>query len=186
MRILFITSNKGKVKEAKTYLSPLGVEVLQRQIDYPEIQANTLEEVVEFGVMWLKDYLDEPFFIDDSGLFIEALNGFPGVYSAYIYKTLGNEGILKLMNEIKNRKAYFKSVIGYYDGRVHVFTGITRGHIINEKRGNYGFGFDPIFLPENSNKTFAEMQTEEKNRISHRGMALAEFARWLKENFKKE
>ncbi|RLF79665.1 non-canonical purine NTP pyrophosphatase, partial [Thermococci archaeon] len=72
MRVLFITSNKGKVKEAKTYLSPLGVEVLQRQIAYPEIQANTLEEVVEFGVMWLKDYLDEPFFIDDSGLFIEA------------------------------------------------------------------------------------------------------------------
>ncbi|MCD6189401.1 MAG: XTP/dITP diphosphatase [Thermococcus sp.] len=186
MRLVFVTSNKGKVEEVKKYLSPLGVEIVQRNIKYPEIQANTLEDVVAFGVSWLKEHIDEPFFIDDSGLFIESLKGFPGVYSAYVYKTLGNEGILKLMEGINDRRAYFKSVIGYYDEELHVFTGVVHGKIIDEKRGSKGFGFDPIFMPEGYNKTFAEMETEEKNKISHRGLALKEFTRWLKENLKKD
>lgn len=185
MRMIFVTSNKGKLDEVRSYLSPLGIEVIQKKVEYPEIQANTLEEVVTFGINWLKDYFDQPFFIDDSGLFIEAFHGFPGVYSAYIYKTLGNEGVLKLMAGLKNRKAYFKSVIGYYDGELHLFKGIVYGKIINQKRGEHGFGFDPIFLPDGSTKTFAEMATSEKNKISHRGRALTEFARWLKENLKK-
>ncbi|USS41197.1 XTP/dITP diphosphatase [Thermococcus aggregans] len=186
MRLVFVTSNKGKVEEVKKYLSPLGVEIVQKNIEYPEIQANTLEEVVTFGINWLKERIDEPFFIDDSGLFIESLKGFPGVYSAYVYKTLGNEGILKLMEGANDRRAYFKSVIGYYDGELHMFTGVVHGKITNEKRGNKGFGFDPIFMPEGYSKTFAEMKTEEKNKISHRGLALKEFAQWLKENLKKD
>lgn len=182
VEIVFITSNKGKVDEAQEYFAPMGVKIIQRKIEYPEIQAKELEEVVEFAIKWIKDKLDKPFFIDDSGLFIEALNGFPGVYSAYVFKTLGNEGILKLMDGVKNRKAYFKSVIGYYDGEIHIFEGIVDGRIGYEKRGNLGFGFDPIFIPEGFNKTFAEMTTEEKNKISHRGKAFASFSKWLKEN----
>jgi len=182
VEIVFITSNKGKVKEAQKYFRPLGIKIIQKKIEYPEIQANELEDVVRFALNWLKDQISKPFFIDDSGLFIDALNGFPGVYSAYVFKTLGNDGILKLMRGVRNRNAYFKSVVGYYDGNIHIFTGVVRGKIHHEKRGHFGFGFDPIFIPEGFNKTFAEMTTEEKNKISHRSRALAAFSKWLKEN----
>ena len=184
MRLAFITSNPGKVEEAKRYFEPLGVEIYQLKMEYPEIQADTLEEVARFGVEWLGKRLDVPFFLDDSGLFIDALNGFPGVYSAYVYRTLGIDGILKLMKGVKNRNAHFRSVIAYWDGEVHLFTGRVDGEIINEKRGSGGFGFDSIFVPEGFTRTFAEMTTEEKNLISHRGRALKAFAEWLKENLK--
>ncbi|ASJ15994.1 non-canonical purine NTP pyrophosphatase [Thermococcus chitonophagus] len=184
MKIFFITSNPGKVKEASSLLKPLGIEVEQLKFPYPEIQADSLEEVVEFGIRWLKDKVSKPFFIEDSGLFIEALEGFPGVYSAYVYRTIGLDGILKLMEGIENRRAYFKSVIGYYDGKVHIFVGKVYGKISHEKKGTQGFGYDPIFVPDGYDKTFAEMTTEEKNAISHRGKALKEFHRWLKENLK--
>jgi XTP/dITP diphosphohydrolase len=182
MRIAFVTSNPGKVEEARTYFEPLGIEVYQLHFPYPEIQADTLEEVAEYGVKWLSERLNLPFFLDDSGLFIEALRGFPGVYSAYVYKTLGYEGILKLLEGIEKREAYFKSVVAYWDGEVHMFSGRVDGEITREPRGSGGFGFDPIFRPHGFDKTFAEMTTEEKNKISHRGRALKAFAEWLKEN----
>ncbi|WP_461863091.1 XTP/dITP diphosphatase [Thermococcus sp.] len=182
MKMIFVTSNRGKVREAERYFSPMGVKIIQMKVEYPEIQADSLEEVAEFGIRWLKDRLDAPFFLDDSGLFIEALKGFPGVYSAYVYRTLGNDGILKLLEGVENRRAHFKSVVAYYDGELHIFTGKTEGRIIHDKRGRGGFGFDPIFQPEGFTKTFAEMTTEEKNRISHRGKAFRAFSEWLKEN----
>ncbi|NJE05467.1 XTP/dITP diphosphatase [Thermococcus sp. M36] len=184
MRLAFITSNPGKVEEARKYFEPLGVEVYQLRVEYPEIQADTLEEVAEYGVRWLSERVEGPFFLDDSGLFIDALNGFPGVYSAYVYKTLGVDGILKLMEGVENRSAHFRSVIAYWDGEVHLFRGRVDGDIIHERRGSGGFGFDPIFVPRGFNRTFAEMTTEEKNTISHRGRALRAFAEWLKENLK--
>ena len=182
MRLAFVTSNLGKVEEARKYFEPLGVEVYQLRFSYPEIQADTLEEVAEYGARWLAERIDGPFFLDDSGLFVDALNGFPGVYSAYVYKTLGYSGILKLLKGETNRKAHFKSVIAYWDGELHIFTGRVDGEITTGPRGSGGFGFDPVFKPDGFDKTFAEMTTEEKNRISHRGRALRAFAEWLKEN----
>jgi XTP/dITP diphosphohydrolase len=184
MELLFITSNPGKVKEARKYLEPLDMNVKQVNFGYPEIQADTLEEVAEYGAKWLSERIDGPFFLDDSGLFVEALKGFPGVYSAYAYKTLGIRGILKLLEGVENRRAYFKSIVAYWDGKVHLFTGKVEGEITMEPHGRGGFGFDPIFKPSGFERTFAEMTTEEKNRISHRGRALAAFAEWLKENLK--
>ncbi|NJE04220.1 XTP/dITP diphosphatase [Thermococcus sp. MV11] len=184
MRLAFITSNPGKVEEARKYFEPLGVEVYQLKVDYPEIQADTLEEVAEYGARWLAERLDGPFFLDDSGLFIDALNGFPGVYSAYVYRTLGVDGILKLMEGVEDRRAHFRSVIAYWDNELYLFTGRVEGEITREKRGTMGFGFDPIFKPTGFEETFAEMTTDEKNRISHRGRALKAFAEWLKENLK--
>ncbi|WP_456421801.1 XTP/dITP diphosphatase [Thermococcus sp.] len=182
MRLAFITSNPGKVEEAREYFKPLGVEVYQLRIEYPEIQADTLEEVAEYGAKWLAEKIEGPFFLDDSGLFIDALRGFPGVYSAYVYKTLGYLGILKLLEGEMNRSAHFKSVIAYWDGELHIFTGRVDGEITTEPRGKGGFGFDPVFKPRGFDKTFAEMTTEEKNKISHRGRALRAFAQWLREN----
>jgi XTP/dITP diphosphohydrolase len=184
MRLAFVTSNPGKVKEAKKYFEPLGINVYQLKIEYPEIQADTLEEVAEYGLRWLSERIKNPFFLDDSGLFVDALKGFPGVYSAYVYKTIGYEGILKLLQGEKNRRAYFKSVVAYWDGDIHMFTGIVKGEITEKPRGSGGFGFDPVFRPEGFDRTFAEMTTEEKNLISHRGRALRAFATWLKENLK--
>ncbi len=184
MRLAFITSNLGKVEEAKKYFEPLGVKVYQLPVSYPEIQADTLEEVAEYGARWLAERVEGPFFLDDSGLFVEALNGFPGVYSAYVYKTLGYQGILKLLEGETNRRAYFKSVIAYWDDELHIFTGRVDGEITKEPRGSGGFGFDPVFRPDGFDGTFAEMTTEEKNKISHRGRALKAFATWLKENLK--
>ena len=184
MRLAFVTSNPGKIEEARKYFEPLGVEVYQLRFPYPEIQADTLEEVAEYGVKWLAERIDGPFFLDDSGLFINALKGFPGVYSAYVYKTLGIDGILKLLEGVDDRSAYFKSVVAYWDGELHLFKGRVDGEIIREKRGSGGFGFDPVFRPSGFERTFAEMTTEEKNEISHRGRALKAFAEWLKENLK--
>lgn len=184
MRVTFITSNPGKLREAMAYLSPLGIEVHGLKFSYPEIQADSLEEVAAYGVEWLSKRIDGPFFLDDSGLFIDALKGFPGVYSAYVYKTLGVDGILKIMEGVKDRRAHFKSVIAYWDGEVHIFTGRIDGKIALEKRGSRGFGFDPIFIPEGYERTFAEMTTEEKNRISHRGRAFEAFSNWLRARLK--
>ncbi|WP_457750567.1 XTP/dITP diphosphatase [Thermococcus sp.] len=184
MRLAFITSNPGKVEEAQIYLSSFGVEVYQLRVEYPEIQADSLEEVAEYGVKWLAERIAGPFFLDDSGLFIPALKCFPGVYSAYVYKTLGVNGILKLMNGVGDRRAYFKSIIAYWDGDLHIFEGRVDGIITEEPKGSGGFGFDPIFRPSGFDRTFAEMTTGEKNRISHRGRALQGFATWLKENLK--
>jgi XTP/dITP diphosphohydrolase len=184
MRLAFITSNPGKVEEARKYFEPIGIEVHQLRVDYPEIQANTLEEVAEYGARWLAERIDGRFFLDDSGLFIEALRGFPGVYSAYVYKTLGIDGILKLLDGLTDRRAHFESVVAYWDGELHLFSGRVDGEITTERHGSGGFGFDPVFKPTGFERTFAEMTTEEKNEISHRGRALKAFSEWLKENLK--
>ena len=172
--IYFVTSNRHKYEEARKIIP--GIEMLS--ISYPEIQADTLEEVAKFGVEYLKDRIDEKFFIEDSGLFIKSLHDFPGVYSSYVFRTIGNDGILKLMKGIEKREAYFKAIVAFYDGSLHIFEGICHGKISYEKRGS-GFGYDPIFIPAGSDKTFGEMEKEEKNAFSHRGRAIRKLAEYL-------
>ena len=171
-KVYLITGNPGKLKEIKNRLDGLDIELNTLDEDFVEIQADTLEEVVFFGIEHLvkEKGVDLPFIKDDSGLFIDALDGFPGVYSAYIQQTIGNEGILKLMKDRDERGATFKTVMGLHipgEG-VSLFRGEIRGQITNEKRGFFGFGYDPIFTPEGSAHTFAEMTLVEKNQDSHR------------------
>ncbi len=172
----FVTGNKHKYEEVSKILQH---EIKMLHIPYPEIQADSLEEVVEYGINYLKDKIEEPFFIEDSGLFIKELNGFPGVFSSYVFKCIGNKGILKLMEGISDRKAQFMSVIGFYNGRMHLFKGISEGKISKEERGDRGFGYDPIFIPNSSQKTFGEMEIEEKNKFSHRGKAAIKLKQFL-------
>ena len=109
------------------------------------------------------------------------MNGFPGPYSSYVFKTLGNKGIIKLMEGVENRKAYFMAVIAFFDGeKVWTFKGRVDGEIADEIRGDKGFGYDPIFLY--GDKTFAEMG-DEKNEVSHRRRALENFFSWLGKSF---
>ena len=179
--IYFVTGNKGKLLEAQKKFSDLDIKIIQKDIGYPEIQADTLEEVAEFGVKHVAEKLDTTFILEDAGLFIDALKGFPGVYSAYIYKTIGFNGILKLMKDVNDRGAIFRSVYAYKepDSATRFFIGECRGVIAIKDRGSNGFGFDPIFIPDGSTRTFAEMSTEEKNSFSHRGKALEKLYEFL-------
>ena len=177
--LYFITGNSGKFKEAREKLKHIDVELIQANIGYPEIQASDLKEIALFGIDFCSESLKSPFFLEDSGLFIEELNSFPGPYSRYVHETLGNEGILKLLLNSNDRSAYFKSTVGLYMNGPHIFEGVSRGTISNEIRGQGGFGYDPIFVPEGISKTFGEMTTVEKNKYSHRGKSLEIMAKYL-------
>ncbi len=174
-KIFFVTSNKGKFVEAKKKMK----NIEQKRIDYPEIRSENLSEIVVYGIEFLKEKINKPFFIEDSGLFIEVLNGFPGPYSKYVYNKVGCKGILKLMRNEKNRTAIFKSVIGYYDGRINLFEGVCEGKISKRALGKSGFGYDPVFIPKNNDKTFAQMSIQEKNSYSHRGIALTKLVKHI-------
>ncbi len=177
MTIYFISSNPQKVKEIKE-LTAGRIAIQHINHEYPELQLDTIEEVARASANHIRHmkWVKTPFFIEDSGLLIHALNGFPGPFSAFVFDKIGNEGILKLMADIKDRRAVFKTVIAFCSGvneEPRLFTGIVEGRIADSIRGSGGFGYDPIF--EYEGRTFAEMSTEEKNRVSHRGRAFMEF-----------
>jgi XTP/dITP diphosphohydrolase len=181
--IYFITSNKGKVLEAKKKFSNFNIEVSQKDLGYPEIQAESLEEVAKFGVEYIQKKFNQPFILEDAGLFIDTLDGFPGVYSAYVFYRIGCSGILKLLADIDdNRKATFRSVFGYGEpgNKPKLFVGESKGTISKKAVGEHGFGYDPIFIPDGENKTFAQMETEEKNKFSHRGKSLEKLMDYFK------
>lgn len=182
--LYFITSNKGKVIEAEQKFSEINIDIIQKDLGYPEIQSDNLIDVARFGVENIKKRFDKPFILEDAGLFIDILNGFPGVYSAYVYYTIGCRGILKLMNNYKGkeRKACFKSAYAYSDSKeeIKIFQGESIGTISIQELGRNGFGYDPIFIPEGSKKTFAEMEVKEKNNYSHRGKALNKLSDFFK------
>ena len=175
--ITFLTTNSGKFEEASEILGERGIKVEMAEKRYREVQADSLEEVVKYA---LEDLDMENVFIEDAGLFIASLSGFPGVYSSYVYETLGNAGVLKLLEGCKERRAGFRSVIGYRGAgkEVKIFEGEVIGTIHTEVRGSEGFGYDPIFIPEGYTKTFAE-DMKVKNKISHRKVALGALAEYL-------
>ncbi|MFO8051076.1 MAG: XTP/dITP diphosphatase [Thermoplasmatota archaeon] len=183
-KIYMVTTNPGKLKEIKSYLDPIGIDLGLLEETFVEIQADTLEEVVQYGLDRLSEELegDLQLIKDDSGLFIEALGGFPGVYSAYVQRTISNPGILKLMEGADNRKAVFRTVMGYRmkGGGYALFRGECNGAISLEMKGRQGFGYDPIFIPDGEDRSFAEMSVEEKNSVSHRIDALKKLVRYLK------
>lgn len=181
--LFFITSNKGKVHEATEKLRHFGFSVAQKDLGYPEVQADSLEEVAAWGATHVQERFDHPFMLEDAGLFIDALQGFPGVYSKYVFFTIGLEGILRLLGGVENRKAVFRSVYAYSEPRKKpmIVIGETKGFISTKKRGSHGFGYDPIFIPDGTEKTFGEMTVEEKNQYSHRGKALDKLVIALKD-----
>ena len=173
-KIYFITSNKGKVSEAKQKFSEVNINIIQKDLGYPEIQSDSLEEVALFGAEYVQKKFDRPFILEDAGLFIDSLKGFPGVYSAYVYHKIGLSGVLKLLESNKERRATFRSVyaFGKPAEKPLLFIGECKGIISYEEKGSHGFGYDPIFIPHGESKTFAQMETKQKNLISHRGNSL--------------
>ena len=182
--IYFVTGNKNKFAEFENKLKGLEIKSIQKDIGYPEIQSDSLEEVVKFGIEDIKHRFDGSFIIEDAGLFIEALLNFPGVYSKFVFYSIGLDGVLKLLEKTENRKATFRSVFGLYEPnkKSKFFIGECKGHITSEEKGKHGFGYDPIFIPDDTNKTFAEMTIDEKNKYSHRAKALEKLILYLKTN----
>lgn len=178
-KIVFVTGNAGKFREVKAMLEARGIEAIQNTDGYPELQEDDLEPIASYGAKWAAEKLKMPVMVDDSGIFIKALNGFPGPYSAFVEDNLGNSRVLKLMKGETDRRAVFKSVIGYCEPGEEpvVFTGEVEGLIAYEERGTGGFGYDPIF--EYNGRTFGEIGDEEKNKVSHRRRALEKFLEWL-------
>ena len=190
MKILFASQNEHKIKEVSSlvpsHIKILGLSDFSFHEDIPEtretIAGNALQKA-EF----IRDRFKLACFADDTGLFIEALNGEPGVYSARwsMKDDRYTNNIAKALGELKgesNRKAYFKTVIAFIDdnNNEHLFEGRVDGELIESERGSAGFGYDPIFIPEGKHETFAEMSADEKNKISHRGRAMEKFISYLK------
>ena len=163
MQINLITSNLGKVKEFRAILGS-DVRINHIKKEYKELRSDSSEEIARESAKRLAKEMQIPVVVEDSGLFIEALNDFPGTCSSYIHKRIGLKGILKLMENIEDRTCYYKSAVSYCEpGKEAVsFLGEEKGTIAEEIRGNNGFGHDPIFIPEGSEKTYGEMQNCEK------------------------
>ena len=177
--ITFITGNEHKVIEAENIFKDYDIELEHIDLGYMEPQG-TLEEVAEFGAKYASHKLNRPVIVEDAGLFIRALKWFPGTYSHYVQDTLGNQGILKLLNNVPDRYAEFRSVIGYCapNSEPKTFLGKVEGEISVEEKGDLGFAFDPIFYVPSEGKTFGELTTEEKNQFSHRKNSLEQFIKW--------
>ena len=185
MRVLFVTGNQNKVAEAYGILSPLGFYVEQLFIDgkapdLVEPQAEEIEEIAKYkleqavSLTMGTEFENEAVLVEDSGLFIDSLSGFPGPYSSFVKETIGLSGILSLMSGETDRGAEFRAVAAvYFKGKIMTCTGICRGFVSENISGDSGFGYDPIFIPEEANgRTCAQLSPEEKSSISHRGFAL--------------
>jgi len=184
--IFFATNNINKFNEARKVLAEYKIAVGMLRVKTLEIQSESLEEIAKTSVLEAYKRSTLPIIVEDAGLFIGALKGFPGPYAAYVYKTIGNRGLLQLLENVENRKAEFQSAVAYYSAEFKspiCFKGEANGEITKEERkGDHksSFGFDPIFKPANCSKTFAEMSLAEKNKHSHRAEALHKFAEWYK------
>jgi XTP/dITP diphosphohydrolase len=189
MNLVFASNNKHKIQEIKQllpknfHISSLGD--IGCTVDIPETA-----DTIEGNAMLKADYVTQHYqlscFADDSGLEVESLDNAPGVHSARYAGDQKNDedNIDKLLQELKakpNRKAQFKTVIALnIDGEQHLFTGIVTGKIITERKGENGFGYDPVFVADGYDKTFAELSSEEKNQISHRAKAIHQLIDFLK------
>lgn len=159
MQINLVTSNLGKLKEFKIILGN-EIEINHIKKEYRELRSDNPEEIAKESAKRLANELKKPVVVEDSGLFIKALNDFPGTCSSYIHKRIGLKGILKLMENIEDRTCYYKSAVAYCEpaNEPISFFGQEKGTVAKEIRGNCGFGHDPIFIPEGSKNTYGEMQ----------------------------
>lgn len=190
-KILFASHNAGKIAEIKNILAPLGISVVSAaDVTFPDVEetGSTFAENSLLKSQTIAKELGIPCIADDSGLCVDALNGAPGVFSArYAPNRDFDKGIDKLLAEMKNsnnksRKAHFSCVVSlaYPDGRYKLFEGRVDGRIADEKMcGDGGFGYDPVFIPDGYDCSFAQMSKEEKNKISHRGRAMQKFKEYL-------
>lgn len=188
MKLVFASNNKNKIKEIKNQL-PSQIEILSLEdigcnVDIPET-ASTIEGNALLKADYIKRHYGYDCFADDSGLEVDALNAEPGVFSArYAGEPKDDQkNIDKLLSKLEgqtNRKANFKTVITlHYKGQTHHFTGIVNGNITTQRIEDQGFGYDPVFMPDNYDITFAQMPLEQKTTISHRAKAVEQLVNFI-------
>ena len=173
--LYFVSSNKHKYQEVKQILEKFGIDVRFIQAKLLEIQSDSLSDIASAKALDAYSKCKRPLIIEDDALMVDSLGGFPGPYSSYVFDTLGNAGIVRLVK--KKRNAKFYAAVSYCDKKrlPLVFEGTTPGKIAKKISGE-GWGYDPIFIPQGRTKTFAEIS--DKNTLSHRYKALAKFASW--------
>jgi len=179
--VVFATSNRGKLEEARAILAPFGISVEGYDGKGIEIQADTTGEVASYASRWAAKAAGRAVLVEDAGLYVESLNGFPGPYSAYAFKTIGVAGIIALLRPAPRRRtAKFVSSLAYCEplGEPVLFEGSAFGAIATRPKGTNGFGFDPIFVPHGGRKTFGELTIDEKSAVSHRADSMKKFAEW--------
>ncbi len=187
IEFFFATENLHKIEEAKATLAQHNIQVKKLEgFEKIEIQHTNLEQITNAALTLIARKYQDNVIVEDSGLFIHALNGFPGPYSSHAYETIGIAGILKLLEGAKTRKAEFRSAVSLgCNGEVlATFSSVTEGTMTTQPRGQNGFGFDPIFTPIWTQKTFAEMEMKEKCIYSHRAKALSKVALWYLNDLK--
>lgn len=192
MKLVFATNNPNKVAEVQKMLSNT-IELLSLKdincFDEIEETESTLEGNAKLKAAYITQKFGYNCFADDTGLEVESLNGKPGVYSARFAGEPRNsennmEKLLLVLKDLENRKAQFRtSICLNLDGKKFLFEGVCKGEILKEKQGKKGFGYDPIFKPEGFNRSFAEMTSQEKNKISHRGIAMQKLVSFLDKNY---
>ena len=176
--LYFLTSNDDKLKEVEAIL---GLPINKISLDLNEIQTLEVAEVVKDKAKRAFEQIKKPVFIEDTGLYITALNGFPGALYKWVFKTIGNDGICQMLLG-KNREAIAKTCVGLYDGQqMNLFMGEIRGTISEKPLGTFGFGWDPIFIPSGFDQTFAELGLEIKNKVSMRRLALSRLKEFLEQ-----
>jgi XTP/dITP diphosphohydrolase len=185
--VFFATGNIHKFNEARIVLVEHGLVAAMIREKTIEIQSDSLLAIASASALEAFKHCHLPLIVEDAGLFVDALNGFPGPYAAYAYKTIENGGLLKLMENVSDRRATFRSAIAYCNNEKEIicFEGETTGSIAlaeQTKDSKSAFGFDPIFRPQGSDKTFTEMGMKEKNKVSHRARAINKFAEWYKKS----
>jgi XTP/dITP diphosphohydrolase len=180
--VYFATENKGKYTEVARIATEFQVRLKQLRRGKMEIQSDDLREIASFAAKEACEATLHPVVAEDSGFFVHALGGFPGPYSAYVYRTIGNKGILRLLRSAGNRDASFEAAAAFCMPKMDpvCFIGTVNGAVTHHPRGIHGFGFDPIFMPKDGDgRTFAEMCTKDKNLLSHRARAFTQFFKWL-------
>jgi XTP/dITP diphosphohydrolase len=176
VNLTVVTSNPHKAEEVASFFEG-SLTVTHVAMECPEYRDDDVGKIAAQKAEFAWSALKTPLIVDDTAFSVRALQGFPGPYAAYVLRTIGNEGILKLMKGEPDRNANFETAIAYADRHgIRVFRGMIEGRIVNP-RGTCGFGYDPIF--EWEGKTLAELSVAEKSRISHRARALAAFREWL-------
>ena len=175
--ITFASTNQNKYLEVQLILSTQNISVNFAQTCLVEVQSDSLEEIARQKAKTAFAKLGRPVIVEDDGLFIDSLGGFPGQYSSFVFRTIGNDGILKLLAGSANRSAYFRSLIAFYNGKT---LSISEGRVdgrISDRITEGGWGYDPIFMPAGTYLTFAQLK-KSKNQYSHRKRALEKFAQW--------
>jgi len=178
----FVSSNQNKIKEVQFNLMKKNVQIEPVDIDLPEYQAETPDEVARLKILEAVKVLNTgPVIIEDTSLCFNALGGLPGVYIKWFLKKLGPDGLHKMLGSYEDKSAYAQTIFGYCEGPgkpVKLFNGVTNGSIVIP-RGSRDFGWDPCFLPDGEKLTYGEMTKEQKDGVSHRAKALNLLAEYI-------